>query len=482
MVTTMLFFRLLRKQPILGFKHKGQAMEKLIYFDHNATTPYSPSVREYLQTDFLKDWQNPSAMYPKAQALKQKIQACRKEIAEQLHCAPKNLFFTSGATESINTVLSLETLKLNNISSIITSPMEHQATLKKVEYLNRLKSNKIKIHYVLHNKEGEINLEDLEELCSKNHRSLISLMSANNETGVMTSINKIKDIAYWSNCLVHVDAVQSLGKKPVNLTSWGVDFASFSGHKIGAMKGVGVLYAKKPFSPLLYGGGQEKEKRSGTYNFPAIYSLKLAMQDINLSQQKHVWKLRAYFENYLTFKLQKQHKVTDLGFSEEPISESNKQNFIAVEDSETKKRVLFAKGQTRTYSSSPFQINCRMVKRLSNISNIYCEDKTSEEVVLHLARKGICVSAGSACHASSPAPSHVIVALKDPEYTRKNRATAPEPPYFVAIGDVKIPTMSPLDYARCCVRISLSPSNTKEEIQFLIQSLAELYSMNANFV
>ena len=456
-------------------------MEKLIHFDHNSTTLYSPSVKEYLQTDFLKDWQNPSAMYPKAQALKQKIEACRKEIAEELHCAPKHLFFTSGATESINTVLSLETLKLNQISSIITSPMEHQATLKKVEYLNHLTSNKnkkIKVHYVLHNKEGEINLEDLKELCSKNPRSLISLMSANNETGVMTSINKIREIAYRNNCLVHVDAVPSLGKKPVKLTSWGVDFASFSGHKMGAMKGVGLLFAKKPFSPLLYGGGQEKEMRSGTYNFPAIYSLKLAMQDIDLSQQKHVWKLRAYFEHCLTFKLQEQHKVTDLGFSEEPITEHNKQNFIAVENSKTKRKVLFAKGKTKTYHCSPFQINCQRAKRLSNISNIYCEDKSSEEVVLHLARKGICVSAGSACHASSPEPSHVIVALKDPKYTRKNRATAPEPPYFLAIGNIKIHKISPVDYARSCVRISLSPSNTKEEITFLIKSLGELYSLS----
>ncbi len=421
----------------------------MIYLDHNSTVPYSPSVRGYLEQGVLEDWYNPSSLCLKSQKLDQEIKECRKFIADYLNCPAQYLFFTSGGTESINTVLSMETLKLNHISSVITSRLEHHATLKKVEALsgfalnapqknNTLKYDSpygMKSFFVSNNKEGEIDLNNLEELCSKHPRSLLSFLSANNETGVITDVKTISQIAKKYSCLIHVDAVQSLGKTPVDLESWDVDFASFSGHKTGAMKGIGLLYAKTPFAPLMYGGGQEKGYRSGTYNYPAIQSLKLAVQDIDLSKQTYIKNLRDYLENTLLTPMHK-HLSKDLNPSH-------------------REGISFSTNNPEKKPSSFFRVNCRQAHRLSNTSSIYCGGNVSNQSVLfHLAKKGICVSAGSACNAGSPEPSHVIRALG------------------VCEG------ASAKDYARSCIRVSLFSSNTKQEIDCFIKSLYEFYGIS----
>ena len=406
-----------------------------MYFDHNSTTPYSPSVEKYLKQGILEDWYNPSSVYSQAQVLHQKIRECRQVIVDHLNCSSKYLFFTGSGTESINTVLSLETLKLHQLSNIITSHLEHHATLKKIDYLSHYHCNhpelkqQIKSFKINNNEQGEIDFNELEELCSKYPRSLISLLSANNETGVITDIQKVSSIARKYNCLVHVDATQSLGKTPVDLEQWDVDFASFSGHKIGAMKGVGLLYAKKPFAPLMHGGRQEKGLRPGTHNYPAIQSFKLAVQDIDLNKQKDVKKLRDYFENHL---------LSPSSY-EEINCELDTLRTIKIE-----KKIL-----------TPFKVNCREANRLPNTSNIYCGAVSNQAVLLNLSQKGICISAGSACNSGSPEPSHVINALG------------------ICEDDI-----SPKAYAQSCIRISLSSSNTKKEIDFLIQSLWEIASLS----
>lgn len=412
-------------------------MERLIYLDHNSTAPYSPSVKKYLQQGILEDWYNPSSVYSKAQILNQRIRNCREFIAGCLNCSSKYLFFTSSGTESINTVLFSETLKLNQLSTIITSHLEHHATLKKIDYLSHHDRNhpelkqKIRSFKIKNNGQGEIDFDELEELCSKYPQSLISLLSANNETGVITDIQKVSHTAKKYNCLVHVDATQSLGKTPFDLEQWDVDFASFSGHKIGAMKGIGLLYARKPFAPLMYGGKQEKGLRPGTHNYPAIQSLKLAVQDIDLNKQKDVKKLRDYLENHLL----------DSSYYKE-----KHYNLDASQNGECEKKPMLP--------STPFKINCRKANRLPNTSNIYCGGVSSQAVLLNLNQKGVCVSAGSACHSGSPEPSHVMTSL-----------------------NIFEEGVSPKDYAKSCIRISLSSSNTKKEIDFLIQSLREIISV-----
>ena len=419
----------------------------MIYFDYNSTAPYSPSVRKYLERGILEDWYNPSSVYSQAQVLHQKIRECRKFIADYLNCSPKHLFFTSGGTESINTILSLETLKLNKLSAFISSELEHHATLKKIERLigyqapasnytqqnqNFINSQKVKYIPILSNDQGETNLNNLEEICSNYPQSLVSLLSANNETGVITNIKEVSKIARKYNCLVHVDAVQSLGKEPVDLEKWDVDFASFSGHKIGAMKGVGLLYAKKPFAPLIYGGGQERGFRPGTYNYPAIQSFKLAVQDIDLKKQDYVRQLRDYFESKL---------LGRSSYCEEIDYNVDTQQTIRQKEEE----VLH----------SSFKVNCQKANRLSNTSNIYCAGISNQAILLNLAQKGIAISAGSACNAGSPEPSHVMTQIAF--YMDQTK-----------------------DYANSCFRVSLSPLNTQQEIDFLIKSLRELISSSSH--
>ncbi len=409
----------------------------MIYFDYNSTAPYSPSVRKYLEKGILEDWHNPSSVYSHSQVLAQKIKECRKVISECLNCSPKHLFFTSGGTESINTILSPETLRLNQLLAVISSMLEHQASLKRIGFLSDYsnihpildnRQNDRVWHLISHTKQGELCLDKLEETCSKRPHSLISFLSANNETGVITDIQYIIEIARKYHCLVHVDAVQSLGKVPVDLEKWDVDFASFSGHKIGAMKGIGLLYARKPFAPLMYGGGQERGLRPGTHNYPAIQSFKLAVEDIDLSKQEYVKQLRDYFEDSL------------LNPFKESLSNLNSEDFQKI----------------KIYGPlGPFKINCRKANRLSNTSSIYCGGISNQAVLLHLAQKGMCASAGSACNAGSLEPSHVLTAIAD-------------------LDDLG----NPKDYARSCIRISLSPSNTKQEVDFLVNSLKEFYSIN----
>ncbi len=427
----------------------------MIYFDYNSTAPYSPSVRNYLKEDLLRNWQNPSAIYPPARIMDQQIRECRKVIADFLNCSSKNLFFTSGGTEAINTVLSTDTLKLNGLNSVISSPLEHHATLKKLEYLRAFCSVHQDSHFqVGNNEQGEINLNDLEELCTKQPYSLVSLLSSNNETGVITNIKEVSRIAKKHNCLVHVDAVQSLGKTLVDLTDWGVDFASFSGHKIGAMKGVGFLYARKPFAPLMYGGGQERNLRAGTYNFPAIYSLKLALQDVDFQKWEGVGQLRDYFEKSLLSECSytKQGEIPAFKGKEDNGLSSCLASAGLTDTTPEMKSIVGMSSASGAEMTKKYKINCQRAKRLPNTSSIYCMGMSNQVVLLHLNQKGICASAGSACNVGSPEPSHVVTALRICE------------------------DLNPRDYARSCFRISLSPNNTKHEVDILISALKELHS------
>jgi len=322
-----------------------------------------------------------------------------------LNCSPKHLFFTSGGTESINTVLSQGTLTLNRLTSLTTSVMDHHAVTKRVQYLC---DESIPAHWIHSNENGEIDLKEFEKICECHPCSMVSLLSANNETGVITDIQQITQIAKKYKCLVHVDAVQSLGKMPVDLEKWNVDFASFSGHKIGAMKGIGLLYAKKPFVPLMHGGEQERSLRPGTQNYPAIQSFKLAVEDIDMNKQTYVKDLRDYLENQIATNI------------------------------------------------PSFEINCQKAPRAHNTSNIYCKGMSSYEVVLGLAQKGIYISVGSACSAGTSEPSHVITEIA--KAMKKNSAKG---------------------YARSCIRVSLSSSNTKLEVDTFLHELKNLYAQKS---
>jgi cysteine desulfurase len=248
----------------------------MIYLDHNATTFYSPSVRKFVQDEMLDLWANPSSEHALGAELSDKIKLMRADIGESLGCSAKGLVFTSGATESINTVLSLDNLENLGVKRIVSSPMEHHATLDRLKHLSK---KGFEIEFLRNDENGILDLEGLDKLLSVGTKTLVTLLFANNETGAINPIKEIGSIVRKYDHLFHVDGVQALGKIKFSLEDLDVDFMSFSGHKIGAFKGIGLLYAAdiKSLSPLLHGGGQERGYRPGTINFPSIKSFHLAI-------------------------------------------------------------------------------------------------------------------------------------------------------------------------------------------------------------
>ena len=340
--------------------------EFMIYLDYNATAPYSPSVKDYISNSMVNDWANPSSEHDAGYSLSTQIKSSRGKIAEFLDVSSKSLVFTSSATESINTILSLDNLKHNNITTIISSKLEHHATLDRLDYLSK---SGIQILYIKNDKQGNLNLEQLEVLLSETKNTLISLLFVNNEIGVINPIQEISKIARKHDSLIHVDGVQALGKVDFNLDALDVDFASFSGHKIGAMKGIGLTYAQdiNSLTPLMHGGGQERGYRPSTLNFSAIKSFELAVNDIDFSHNDEIKALRDSLETQLL----------NLGFT----------------------------------------VNCSEGQRVYNTSNIYLKGEDARAMLLRLSRQNIMVSTGSACSSGSYEPSHVLTELGfDKEY------------------------------------------------------------------
>lgn len=333
----------------------------MIYLDHNATTFYSPSVRKFVQEQMVDLWANPSSEHALGSALGDEIKLIRAEIAEFLDCSSKGLIFTSGATESINTVLSPDNLRSLGVKNIISSKMEHHATLDRLKYLEK---HGFKVHFLNNDENGNLDLFQLDRLLASGSKSLVSLLFANNETGVINPIRKISEIVRKNGQLINIDGVQALGKINFSLDDLDVDFMSFSGHKIGAFKGIGLLYSAdiKSLSPLFHGGGQERGYRPGTLNYPGIKSLQLALRDLKSWDLEKMRGLKSFLETKL----------------EEDI-----------------------KGM----------IVCKSSERLPNTSSIFFEGRNNRELLNQLSRNQIYVSTGSACSSGSFEPSHVIRAL-----------------------------------------------------------------------
>lgn len=334
-----------------------------LYLDDNATKRFSPRVEKYVKEEFINDYANASSEHDAGFELSNKIKLHRKVIADHIGSSTKKIIFTSGATESINNVLSIDNLNRLKINTLISSPMEHHATLNQLEYLS---SYGFKVHFVTNNDQGVLNLDHLEQLCKQSPGSMISLMYVNNETGVINDVKKITEIGHQNKCHVHIDAVQALGKLSVDLDDINCDFASFSGHKIGSFKGIGLLYVQNidQFLPLLHGGGQERGYRPGTYNYPAIKSFALAIEDIDFKALSEYEKCRLMLEN------------------------------------EFKK------------INPNFGVNCEHSPRVANTLNLYFADLDARELLLKLSRAGIYVSTGSACNGANPEPSHVLKAIR----------------------------------------------------------------------
>jgi len=268
-----------------------------MYFDYAATTPVLEEIKD-MAFDLLCKYENPSSAHLKSKGIKEEIEATRQKVAEFLNTTPEHIFFTSGATESNNTVIKGYYYKNKGIKQhhYCTSPIEHPSVLAPIMYLNRF--DDFSYNYI--SLQNLLNPSSFEKEVLAKAPTFCSFMLANNETGTIFPIKEIASVLNKHKTYLHVDATQAIGKIKVDAQKLGIDALSFSGHKMFAPKGIGVLYLKDPNSvtPLLHGGGQEKGVRCGTENVFAILSLKIALQYFtdHIEQiETHYKRCKSYF-------------------------------------------------------------------------------------------------------------------------------------------------------------------------------------------
>lgn len=337
----------------------------MIYLDNAATTKISDGAIQAMKPYLNEMYGNPSGIYNFAKMSKELVEETRKNIAGAINGKPENIFFTSGGTESDNWVL--ENAK-NYGNHIITSKIEHHAILNKCEQLEK---QGMKVTYLNVDNQGVVNPRDVEKSI-RSDTALISIMFANNEIGTTEPIAEIGEIARNYNVIFHTDAVQAFGHVPIDVEKMNIDMMSASGHKFHGPKGVGFLYIRNPeqMMPLVYGGGQEKGKRSGTENVAGIAGMNGAVCEMTKDLQERMKK------------------------------ETNLRNYLI----------------NRVLSEIPYvRLNGNSIKRLPGNANFTIAGIDGTSLVVLMDNDGICISSGSACSSGSDKPSHVISAIGVPE-------------------------------------------------------------------
>jgi cysteine desulfurase len=338
-----------------------------IYFDNNATTKMAEQVLEEMQPLFCELYGNPSSMHTFGGQIGRRIRKAREQVAALLGCDPSEIIFTSGGTESDNAAINGTLAAAPDRRKIITTRVEHPAVLS---VCRELENRGYQIIELSVDKLGRLDLSELEEQIDDD-TALVTIMYANNETGVIFPIEKIAELVTEKETVFHTDAVQAVGKIPLSISESNIDLLSLSGHKLHGPKGVGVLYVRKGtrLSPYMIGGHQEAGRRAGTENVPGIVGLgkacELAAGNIEAENKK---------VKYLRDKLEK--------------------------------AIL------QTCPDS--QLNGDVENRLPNTTNISFEYIEGEAILLMLDKYGICASSGSACTSGSLEPSHVLRAMGVP--------------------------------------------------------------------
>ena len=340
---------------------------KTIYFDNNATTQVAQEVLEEIQPLFCELYGNPSSMHTFGGQMGRKIGQAREQVAGLLGCEPSEIVFTSGGTESDNTAIKGTLAALPHKRKIITTRVEHPAVLT---VCRELENQGYAIIELGVDKHGQLDLEQLAEQLDDD-TALVTIMYANNETGVIFPIDHISRMVADKGVVFHTDAVQAVGKIPLNLSKSNIDLLSLSGHKLHGPKGVGVLYVRKGtrLSPYMLGGHQEAGRRAGTENVPGIVGIGKACELAakNFAQENNkVKNLRDKLEGAIL------EKCPD------SLLNGDKEN------------------------------------RLPNTTNISFEYIEGEAILLMLDKYGICASSGSACTSGSLEPSHVLRAMGVP--------------------------------------------------------------------
>ena len=340
---------------------------KTVYVDNNATTQVAPEVLEVMLPYFSEFYGNPSSMHFFGGQVGRKVNEAREQVADFLGADPSEIVFTSCGTESDNAAVFGTLDSYPEKRHFITSRVEHPAINNVTAYLTR---KGYRVTELSVDREGRLDLDELKESMTEG-TALVSIMYANNETGVIFPVEEIGEIVKSKGIPFHTDAVQAAGKIPLHLKKSTIDMLSISGHKLHAPKGIGVLYIRKgtKFSPFMIGGHQEKGRRGGTENVPYIIGLgkacELAKNHLN-EENTRVRALRDYLEKKILEKIP---------------------NTLVNGDS---------------------------VNRLPNTVSVSFEYVEGESILLLLSDLGICASSGSACTSGSLEPSHVLRAMGVP--------------------------------------------------------------------
>lgn len=340
----------------------------VVYLDNNATTRVAPEVTEAMMPYFTDRWGNPSSMHLFGGRVARDVAAARERVAAFLHADPSEIVFTSCGSESDNAALFGAIEVLGPETTIITSKVEHPAIQSPCRYYRANRGHKVVEIGV--DGGGRLNLDELDAALAIDGPKVVAIMWANNETGVIFDMPEIVRRAKAAGAFVHTDAVQAVGKIPVDVSEVPVDTLAFSGHKVHAPKGIGVLYVRKGtrLRTYLMGGHQEQGRRAGTENVPYIVGLAKAcdLAAEHLPKSGEVARLRDRLE----------------------------QGILA----------------TCPDTSVNGDRSCR-VPNTANISFSFIE---GEAILYHLSDFGICASSGSACSSGSLEPSHVIRAMGIP--------------------------------------------------------------------
>ncbi len=345
--------------------------ERMIYMDNNATTPLHPDVRKAM-IEAMEVFGNPSSMHGFGRPARALVEEARARIAAFINATPDEIIFMGSGSEANNTVLSMVSCPSRLCScppssdgwKIITTTIEHPCILESAKCL-REKGGTVRFLDV--DSAGKIKIDQLREWLS-DHVRLVSVMMANNEVGTIQDIREIARIAHENGALFHTDAVQAVGKIPVDVRELDVDFLTLSAHKMYGPKGVGVLYVKKgvPYCPLIRGGHQERGRRAGTENTMAILGMGRAIE-LRRSEMHDEEKRLLNFKKILREGIQ--DRIPDASFNGHPA-------------------------------------DC-----LPGTLNVSFEGAEGEAILLYLDLEGIAVSTGSACASGSLDPSHVLLAL-----------------------------------------------------------------------
>ncbi len=344
--------------------------KNVIYMDNNATTKVAPEVVEAMMPFLTGCYGNPSSMHNFGGQVGRCVTEAREKVAALIGAVSDEIVFTSCGTESDSTAILSALQAFPEKRHIVTTRVEHPAVKHLCENLDRLTGHKHRITKLKVASDGTLDLAEYEKALSED-TAIVSVMWANNETGVIFPIAEMARMAKERNILFHTDAVQAVGKVPIDMRELEIDFLSMSGHKLHAPKGIGILYVRRgtPFVPFLAGGHQEKGRRGGTENVASIVGLgracELAAETIEVENTR-VKKLRDKLEEGLLASIPKS------------------------------------------------MLNGHKTARLPNTTNISFEYVEGEAILLHMNEHNICASSGSACTSGSLEPSHVLRAMGVP--------------------------------------------------------------------